>query len=326
MTNDKASAAFNMSKEKDYTSTVEFGRAMIPTNESEEQEAERYSPIALMFKHRIILAFGEVNAQMAYNIIPQIKKLEKQDPKAPIVLLVNSPGGSVIDGMAIVDVLNEVSCPIHTVGVGMQASMGSIFLSSGGDVKLDTGSRSMTRNAQLMIHQIASGGRGQHTDLEISLEHASKLHEDLKSVYVAATGLNHKFWDLVVERDTWFSAEQALKLGVIDSIVEDAKPKNRFAADAKRPYNEQSKARTSAHSEIETMSAEKIVSIVNSGNSNNAEWARYRAELLVKLSEFPEYWTPTLAAEKALAQKATAAANDDKKAVPAHKKGNAPKA
>lgn len=300
--------AFNVSAEIQRDSGVD-------TFSSDSKDVERYSPTALMYKNRIINVVGEVNTQMAVNVIAQLKHLETADPDAAITLLINSPGGSVIDGMAIVDVMREVKCPIRTVGNGMQASMGSVMLAAGDD-------RRMTKNSRLMIHQIMSGnGRGtQHTDIEIGAGLTTDLHEKLKSVYVEFTGLNHKYWDLVGERDTWFTSEQALKIGFINKIVTSEKPGGKYAVDAVRPIEEQNSEKVRRLQAIEKMSKDEVVNALSNGQSNEAEWGRYRPELATKLSEFPEFWTEGRRKEFALENPEKAkeiglvAANDDKKA------------
>lgn len=280
------------------------------TNQNGE-DVRGYSPYSLMLKRRTIVVEGQVNQAMAGDIIRQLKYLQGENPKAEITMMINSPGGSVTDGLAIFDVMREITCPIRTVGVGMQASMGSVLL-AGGDTRI------MTKNSQLLIHQIMGGASGgtQHSDFEISAAFMAKEHEALKSIYVEFTGLNHKFWDTVGERDTWFTAEQALKLGFIHEVSEDGKKPGPFAADAKR--TEKSRLATALDNAIvgfiETATAQEITSIVNNGSGEGGIYSRLRPELLVKLAEFPEYWTPTRAAAVNDAEKASpAAANDDLK-------------
>ncbi len=267
-----------------------------------EKEVERYSPTALMFKNRVIIVAGQVNTELALNVIAQIKHLEFADSTAPITLLINSPGGSVIDGMAMFDVIRQCECPIVTIGNGMQASMGSIMLAAGDQ-------RYMTPNADLMIHQIMTGANGgtQHTDFEIRSGHTARLHEALKSVYVEFTGLNHAYWDLVMERDTWLTAEHALKIGYINGITESKKAGGKYAAEAKREmpvdsYTQQKLA------DIAKMSKDDVIKALNNGQANGAEWGKLRPELVVRLAEFPEFWTASRRAEAKVD-----VSNDDKK-------------
>lgn len=267
-----------------------------------ERDVERYSPTALMFKNRMIIVAGQVDTNLALNIIAQLKHLEFADPEGEIKMIINSPGGSVIDGMAIFDIMRQISCPITTIGNGMQASMGSILLAAGDN-------RYMTPNADLMIHQIMTGANGgtQHTDFEIRTGHTARLHEVLKSVYVEFTGLNHAFWDIVGERDTWLTAEQAQKIGYINGITGKKKEGGKYADEAVRTADPES-PRSLALAAIGRMDKEKVLQALGNGQGNMAEWGRYRPELVVRLAEFPEFWT-----EKRRQEAGLSASNDDKK-------------
>jgi ATP-dependent Clp protease protease subunit len=279
------------------------------TNETREG-AGRYSPEMWLFKNRVIILAGEVNDQLALNVIAQVKHLEATGPGQPITIYVNSPGGSVISGMAMFDVMRGSTCPIFTIGNGMQASMGSIMLAAGDE-------RRMTENSTLMIHQIMSGNRGgtQASDLEISLGYTTRLHESLKNVYVEFTGLNHAFWDIVMERDTYLTAQQALKMGFIQEILVAPEVKRGpYAVEAKRAI---SRDRKQALAEIETMGVREIREALANGQGSEGRWGRYRPELVTKLSEFPEFWTKQRRAEAKATAKA--ASNDDVKAQPAAK-------
>lgn len=270
-----------------------------------DKDGTGYDIFSLLLKQRIVVVTGQVESSMAAVIVAQIKYLEYQDPSQPITMLVNSPGGSVIDGLAIVDIMRESRCKIVTIGNGMQASMGSILLAAGDE-------RKMTNNAQLLVHQIMGGAAGgtQHSDFEINAAHMAKLHEDLKNVYVEFTGLNHKYWDLVGERDTWFTAEQALKIGYITGIVKNEKPSGKYVAEARRSEADLPESTRLAYAKIAKMDAQEITRFLNNGQANQAEWGRYRPELLVRLSEFPEYWTEGRRQEYAAKQAQSAAAND----------------
>ncbi len=275
----------------------------------DNRDADRYDPVSLMFKERVIMVTGQVNSQMSYNIIAQLKKLEYMDPTAPITMVINSPGGSVIDGLAIYDIMRESKCKILTVGNGMQASMGSILLAGGDD-------RRMTKNSMVLIHQIMGGAEGgtQHSDFEISGAFMAQQHETLKSVYVEFTGLNHKFWDIVGERDTWLTSEQAEKIGYIHKIVTNEKPRGPYAADAVRSDDAgglQAALNKTTREYINNMTADEIARAINSGAAEGGVYSRIRGELVVKLAEFPEFWTETKKAEMAAKAAASAVANDD---------------
>lgn len=271
-------------------------------------EAERYGPYSLMLKRRIIMVQGQVETNMAAHIIQQLKYLEEIDGSEPITMVVNSPGGSVVDGLAIVDIMREVKCPIRTVGVGMQASMGSIILAAGDE-------RVMSKRSQLLIHQIMGGASGgtQHSDFEISAAFMAKEHEELKSVYVEFTGLNHKFWDIVGERDTWFTAEQAKEMGFITHISANEKAGGPYESEAKRANKTRlgtgiDDAKTDF---LKTASTSELLEIINNGSAEGGIYSRMRAEILVALSKKPEFWVESR--QKAYA--AAKVANDDVKAV-----------
>lgn len=284
------------------------------TGASDKDIAERYDPVSLMFKERVVLVQGQVDTNMAVNIISQLKKLEYLDPTAPITMLINSPGGSVIDGFAIYDIMRESKCQIRTVGNGMQASMGSILL-AGGDERL------MMKNSMVLVHQIMGGAEKgtQHSDFEISGAFMAQQHERLKSVYVEFTGLSHNFWDVVGERDTWLTAEQAVEIGFVHRVVQNEKPGGPYAEDAVRVEKKglQAALDKTTQTYIAKMSADDIVKAINSGNAEGGVYARLRGELVTKLSKFPEYWT---AGKKAVEAKKAAEAkqsNDNKADAPA---------
>lgn len=273
-----------------------------------DKDGTGYDIFSLLLKERIIVVQGQVETAMAGVIVSQLKYLESIDPSAPITMLINSPGGSVVDGLAIYDMMREVKCQINTVGNGMQASMGSILL-VGGD------NRRMTKNAMVLVHQIMGGASGgtQHSDFEISGAFMAQQHERLKSIYVEFTGLNHKFWDIVGERDTWLTAEQAKKIGYIHEIVKNEKPNGPYAAEADRPEGDslQDAIIKATKDRIANMSAADIAKAINSGNAEGGVYARLRGELVTKLAEFPEFWTNKRREEHALKASAAAVANDD---------------
>jgi ATP-dependent Clp protease protease subunit len=306
-----------------YEDFAETANVLVPS--VRDKDGMGYDIFSLLLKERIIVVAGQVETGMASNIIAQLKYLENIDPKEPIRMLINSPGGSVTDGLAILDMMREVKCRIITVGNGMQASMGSILLAGGDE-------RRMTQNSQLLIHQIMGGAQGgtQHSDFTISESFMAKEHEALKSVYVEFTGLNHAFWDVVGERDTWFTADQALKLGFINKVVGNEKPNGPYSAFAKR----QTRSRLGQMFDevtkqyLATTNVSEILQTVNNGSADGGIYSRLRPELLVRLAEFPEFSVEQrreeLAAKKTTA--VAAAANDDTKAeAPKKRKGLQPK-
>lgn len=267
-----------------------------------DKDGSGYDIFSLLLKDRIVVVQGQVESTMASVIIAQLKYLEHIDPTKEITMLINSPGGSVTDGLAIYDIMREMKCPIRTIGNGMQASMGSILL-VGGDT------RQMYPNSTLLVHQIMGGasGRTQHSDFEISAAHMANLHEVLKSIYVEHTGLNHKFWDIVGERDTILSTEQAVKIGYIHRAIINEKPSGLYAAEAVRSETGlQADVNKVIRDRIAKMSAAAIMKVINNGNAEGGIYAGLRPELVVRLAEFPEFWTEKkkqLEAEKKIATK-----------------------
>lgn len=287
-----------------------------------------YDIFSLLLKDNIIVVQGGVDSTMASVIVSQILFLHEKnkdhfkkastlreagkaseadalikDQVKPIVMLVNSPGGSVVDGLAIYDAMRSVDTPIVTVGNGMQASMGSIILCGGDE-------RYMHKNSELLIHQIMYGLNGgtQHSDALISDANVTNMHERLKSVYVEFSGLNHDYWDIAGERDTILTAQQALEIGFIHGIKEeglDGTKRGLYAADAKRPASKSNIFDKVAFEAIAKMKEVDLIKAIAFPQANRGQWGKYRPELIVRLAKFKKYWTPTkkmIEAEKAKPQ------------------------
>lgn len=164
---------------------------------------------------------GEVNADTAQVAIAELLYLASVDDTKDITMYINSPGGSVIDGLAILDTMNFIKPDVSTVVVGMAASMGSVLLSGGA-----RGKRYALPNAEVMIHQPSGGSQGMASDMEIAWKHMQKCKEKLTRYLVANSGRNpddKKDYEKVLkdmDRDHWMSAEEALEYGLIDKIIE----------------------------------------------------------------------------------------------------------
>lgn len=188
---------------------------LVPTVVEKTYDGERAFDIySRLLKDRIIFLGDEVNETTANLIIAQILFLASEDPKADINLYINSPGGSVYDGLAIYDTMNFVAPDIATFGIGLQASMGAFLLSSGAK-----GKRFMLPNAKTMIHQPSSGTRGKVTDMEIDLRESVKLKEKLAEILAKNTGQKIAKIKDDMERDYWMDAEEAKKYGLIDEVL-----------------------------------------------------------------------------------------------------------
>ena len=168
-----------------------------------------------LLKDRIILVTEEIKPATSTSIVAQLLALEAEDADAPITMYINSPGGSITDGMAIYDIMNRISCPIITIGVGMAASMGAVLLSSG-----TKGMRYCTPNATVMIHQPLGGVQGQATEIEIVAQRILKLRKKLYSLLAKNAGVDFEVMARACERDNYLEAEEALKLGLVDKVLD----------------------------------------------------------------------------------------------------------
>lgn len=168
-----------------------------------------------LLKDRIILVTEKINPATSTSIVAQLLTLEAEDKESPITMYINSPGGSITDGMAIYDIMNRISCPIITIGVGMAASMGAVLLSSG-----TKGMRYCTPNATVMIHQPLGGVQGQATEIEIVAQRILKLRKKLYSLLAKNAGVDFEVMAQACERDNYLEAEEALALGLVDKILD----------------------------------------------------------------------------------------------------------
>ncbi len=168
-----------------------------------------------LLKERIVFLGTQVDQSSANAICAQLLLLEAEDPTRDISLYINSPGGSVIDGLAIYDTMQFVSCDIRTIAVGMAASMGQFLLCAG-----TTGKRSALPHAQILMHQPSGGAQGQATDISIHLRHTIELKKGLAERIAFHTGQPIEKIEADSERDRWFTAREALEYGFIDHVIE----------------------------------------------------------------------------------------------------------
>ena len=196
--------------------------ALVPTVVEQTGRGERaYDIYSRLLKDRIIFLGEEVNATTASLVIAQLLFLESEDPDKEISLYLNTPGGSITDGMGIVDTMNYIKCPVSTICIGMAASMGSVLLACG-----EKGKRFATPNSEILIHQplIAGGGlSGQTTEIKIHADHMVKTREKLNKILSEKTGQPLEVINRDTERDHYMTAEEALKYGLIDGIMEKRK-------------------------------------------------------------------------------------------------------
>ena len=198
--------------------------SLVPYVIEQTSRGERsYDIFSRLLKDRIIMLSEDVNPTSASLIVAQLSFLESEDPDREINFYINSPGGSITDGMAIVDTMNYIKCPVSTICVGMAASMGSVLLACGAK-----GKRFATPNSEILIHQplIAGGGiSGQTTEIKIHADHMVRTREKLNKILADATGQSIDVIEKDTERDHYMTAEEALKYGIIDGILDSRKDK-----------------------------------------------------------------------------------------------------
>lgn len=191
--------------------------AYIPYVVEQSSHGERsYDIFSRLLNDRIILLHDEVNSATASVVVAQLLYLEGQDPDKDIFLYINSPGGSVSDGMAIYDTMQYIKCDVSTICMGMAASMGAFLLSSGA-----RGKRIALPNSEIMIHQplISGGGiSGQVTDIQIRSNYLLRTKERLNRILSSNTGKDYETICRDTERDNFMSAEEALQYGLIDKV------------------------------------------------------------------------------------------------------------
>lgn len=171
----------------------------------------------LMFD-RIIVLGTEINEDVANIVTSQLMYLNSVDSDSDIKLFINSPGGSVIDGLAIYDIMNWVEPDVATYTMGMAASMGSILLSSGAK-----GKRHSLPHSKIMIHQVSGYAGGQYSDIKIWAEEIKKHQSELYNILAENTGKSFEQIEKDADRDHWFTAKEALEYGLIDEIIEKKK-------------------------------------------------------------------------------------------------------
>ena len=190
--------------------------ALVPYVVEQTGNGERSMDIfSRLLNDRIIVLSDEVNSQTASLVVAQLLFLEGQDNEKDINLYINSPGGSLTDGMAIYDTMQYIKCDVSTICIGMAASMGAFLLSSG-----TKGKRICLPNAEVMIHQPLGQTKGQATEIEIAANHILKTKKKLNSILAANCGKTVEEVTADTERDNWLSAEEALAYGLVDKVID----------------------------------------------------------------------------------------------------------
>ena len=190
--------------------------SFVPYVVEQTNRGERsYDIFSRLLNDRIIILNEEVNHASAGVVGAQLLYLEGQDPSKDISLYINSPGGSVTDGMAIYDTMQYIKCDVSTICIGMAASMGAFLLAAG-----TPGKRYSLPNSDIMIHQPSGGAQGQATDIEFHANHILHTKKKLNEILAANTGQPYEVIARDTERDNFMTAQQALEYGIIDKVIE----------------------------------------------------------------------------------------------------------
>lgn len=189
--------------------------ALIPMVIEESPRGERSFDIySRLLRDRIIMVTGEIETNMANVIVAQLLLLESENPNADISMYINSPGGDVSAGEAILDTMRYIKAPVSTIGMGLVASMASVLLAAG-----EKGKRFVLPNTSIMIHQPMAGTQGQVTDMEIQISKFKQTKELLIKQMSEFTGRKEKELFTAMERDNWMTANDAKDFGLIDGIL-----------------------------------------------------------------------------------------------------------
>lgn len=189
---------------------------LVPNVIVKTRDGERgYDIYSRLLEDRIIFLGEEVNEHTANVVVAQLLHLANEDPNKDIQLYINSPGGSVYDGLAIYDTIQYIKPDVQTIGIGLQASMGAFLLSSG-----TKGKRFALPNSRIMIHQPSSGTQGKITDQEITLREGLYLKQRLNEILAKNTGQKISKIEKDADRDFWMSAEESVAYGLIDEVIQ----------------------------------------------------------------------------------------------------------
>lgn len=193
---------------------IETPQSLIPMVIETGTRGERaYDIYSLLLKERIIFLGTPINSAVANTIVAQLLYLAADDPERDINMYINSPGGSVYDGMAIYDTMQLVSCDVSTIAVGLCASMGTILLTAG-----TRGKRYALPNSAIMMHQPWSGTQGQAADIEIHARETLRIQDKMRQLIADHTGQPYEQVARDSDRDFWMTAEQAVEYGLVDQV------------------------------------------------------------------------------------------------------------
>ena len=190
--------------------------SLVPYVVEQTGHGERsYDIFSRLLNDRIVMLCDEVNENSASLVVAQLLYLEGQDPDKDIHLYINSPGGNIKDGMAIYDTMQFIKCDVSTISIGMAASMGSFLLAAGAK-----GKRMALPNSEIMIHQPLGGTQGQASDIKIQADHILYIRGKMNKMLAEMTGQSIETIEKDTDRDNYMSAEEAVKYGLIDKVIE----------------------------------------------------------------------------------------------------------
>ena len=189
---------------------------LIPTVIERSARGEReYDIYSRLLNERIIFLGTPIDDQIANLVVAQLLHLESEDPEKDISIYINSPGGSIYSGLAIYDTMRFIKPDVATMCVGVAMSMGSLLLAAG-----TKGKRAALPNSRILIHQPSAGFEGQSTDIEIHAREILSLRARIDKIYAEHTGLSEEQVRADMERDRFFTADQALQYGLVDRVLE----------------------------------------------------------------------------------------------------------
>ena len=196
-----------------------FKNNLVPMVVEQTSRGERaFDIFSRLLKDRIIFIVGGIDDYVANLVVAQLLFLESEDPKKDIFMYINSPGGVITSGLSILDTMNYLKCDVSTVCFGQAASMGAVLLSCGAK-----GKRFALPNSRVMIHQPLGGARGQATDIEIQAKEILTLKEKLNKILAEKTNQSLKKIASDTERDYFMNAEEAVKYGLVDEVLNERK-------------------------------------------------------------------------------------------------------
>ena len=196
-----------------------YSEKISPSNDSKQKDdnGDMNGMSAKLLKSRTVIISQQVNSELSAKVLNQLVLLEQEDPKQEITVFINSPGGEIFSGFAIFDMLKFIECPITTVVTGFAASMGSVL-----SLAADEGRRFAMPQAKIMIHQpMLMGYQGRAADCEIQAKEILKTRDHLINLYSEQTGKDYEEIKQAIDRDNWFTSEEAMEFGLLDRIVKN---------------------------------------------------------------------------------------------------------